>query len=124
MINKQDVKPVLPQGVVPYNTLVGKAIEATRSKAGVTQATMAAALQIGQSAYSKLESGQAAMTLVQLRLIAIQLNCDPHKIIKSADELAKQLETSGVDVPARKDDNNKAALLVGLGLLLALMSKG
>lgn len=59
-----------------------------------------------------------------IRLIAIQLNGDPHKIIKDADDLSKQLETSGVDVPARKDETNKAALLVGLGLLLAPMSKG
>lgn len=124
MIHKQSVKLGMPQGVVPYNTLVGKAIEAVRTRSGITQATMASALEIGQSAYSKLESGHAAMTLAQLRLIAIQLDCEPHKIIKDADDLAKQLETSGVEVPARKDETNKAALLVGLGLLLALMSKG
>lgn len=124
MIHKHSVKTVIPLGVVPYNTLVGKAIETMRSKAGVTQSNMATALEIGQSAYSKLESGQAAMTIAQLRLIAIQLGCDPHTILKEADDLAKQLEISGVDVPARKDETNKAALLVGLGLLLALMSKG
>ena len=59
-----------------------------------------------------------------MRLIAIQLNCDPQNIIKDADDLATQLETNGVDVPARKDETNKAALLVGLGLLLALISNG
>ncbi|RYX92903.1 MAG: XRE family transcriptional regulator [Comamonadaceae bacterium] len=124
MIDKSSVKTVMPLGVVPYNTLVGKAIEAMRSKAGVTQTNMAAALEIGQSAYSKLESGHAAMTIAQLRVIAMQLSCDPHKILKEADDLAKQLQVSGVDVPAKKDETNKAALLVGLGLLLALMSKG
>jgi hypothetical protein len=61
------------------------------------------------------------MTLAQLRLIAMQLGCKPHEILKRADELANELEDNGVDVPARKDDN-KAALLIGLGLLLAIMS--
>lgn len=110
------------KGVVPYNTLVGKAISDLRAKAGITQGDMAAALEIGQSAYSKLESGQASMTLVQLRLIALQLKCEPHEILASADNLANKLQDSGVEVPARKDDN-KAGLLIGLGLLLVLMSK-
>lgn len=117
------VKDFHARAVVPYNTLVGKAIEELRAKLGVTQAAMAAALEVGQSAYSKLESGQTAMTLAQLRLIAVHLHCEPHEILKKADALASQLENSGVEVPARKDDN-KAALLIGLGLLLALMSKG
>ena len=116
------VKNLHEKGVVPYNTLVGKAIGDRRAKAGITQGEMAAALEIGQSAYSKLESGQASMTLVQLRLIALQLKCEPHEILKTADSLASQLKDSGVEVPARKDDN-KAGLLIGLGLLLALMSK-
>lgn len=110
------------KGVVPYNTLVGKAISDLRAKAGITQGDMAAALEIGQSAYSKLESGQASMTLVQLRLIALQLKCESHEILASADNLANKLQDSGVEVPARKDDN-KAGLLIGLGLLLVLMSK-
>jgi transcriptional regulator with XRE-family HTH domain len=116
------VKNLHEKGVVPYNTLVGKAIGELRAKAGITQGEMAAALEIGQSAYSKLESGQASMTLVQLRLVALQLKCESHMILKTADMLASKLQDSGVDVPARKDDN-KAGLLIGLGLLLALMSK-
>lgn len=123
-MNKQViVNDLHEKGVVPYNTLVGKAISDLRAKAGITQGDMAAALEIGQSAYSKLESGQASMTLVQLRLIALQLKCEPHEILASADNLANKLQDSGVEVPARKDDN-KAGLLIGLGLLLVLMSKG
>lgn len=109
-------------GVVPYNTLVGKAIIELRAKAGMTQGEMAVALEITQSAYSKLESGQASMTLVQLRLVALQLKREPHEILQEADMLAKKLEDSGVEVPTRKDDN-KAGLMIGLGLLLVLMSK-
>lgn len=122
MNNSKHVNSLSTQGVVPYNTLVGKSIEKLRTQAGLTQADLSAALELGQSAYSKLESGQTAMTLAQLRLIASKLKCEPHEILKSADALALQLESSGVEVPAKKDEN-KAALLIGLGLLLALMSK-
>lgn len=117
------VKNLDAMGVVPYNTLVGKAIGELRAKVGITQGDMAAALEIGQSAYSKLESGQASMTLVQLRLVALQLKREPHQILQEADRLAKELESSGVQVPTRKEDN-KAGLMIGLGLLLVLMSKG
>ena len=116
------VKNIHEKAVVPYNTLVGKAIAELRAKVGITQGEMAAALEVGQSAYSKLESGHASMTLVQLRLVALQLKCEPHEILRNADSLASKLQDSGVEVPARKDDN-KAGLLIGLGLLLALMSK-
>ena len=123
MTKETIVKNLDAIGVVPYNTLVGKAIGELRAKAGMTQGELAAALEIGQSAYSKLESGQASMTLVQLRLVAQALACEPHEILQSADMLAKKLQDSGVEVPTRKEDN-KVGLLIGLGLLLALMSKG
>jgi transcriptional regulator with XRE-family HTH domain len=123
MTDELVVKNLEATGVVPYNTLVGKAIGGLRSEVGITQGDMAAALEIGQSAYSKLESGQASMTLVQLRLVALQLKREPHQILQEADRLAKELESSGVQVPTRKEDN-KAALMIGLGLLLVLMSKG
>lgn len=123
MTKEAIVKNLDATGVVPYNTLVGKAIGELRAKVGITQGEMAAALEIGQSAYSKLESGQASMTLVQLRLVALQLKHEPHEILQKADMLANKLQNSGVEVPTRKDDN-KAGLMIGLGLLLVLMSKG
>jgi len=123
MTDELVVKNLNATGVVPYNTLVGKAIGGLRAEVGITQGNMAAALEIGQSAYSKLESGQASMTLVQLRLVALQLKREPHQILQEADRLAKELQSSGVQVPTRKEDN-KAGLMIGLGLLLVLMSKG
>lgn len=123
MLSTSHVNNFATQGVVPYNTLVGKAIDEIRTRTGVTQSDMASALEIGQSAYSKLESGQAAMTLAQLRAVAVRLDCEPNDILRRSDGLARELERNGVQVPTKKDDN-KAAILIGLGLLLALMSKG
>jgi transcriptional regulator with XRE-family HTH domain len=111
------------EGVMPYSTLVGKVIEARRIERQLNQATLASALNIGQSAYSRLEAGQAAMTLAQLSKIAEVLGEPPGSILVAADRWAADLQQHGVSVPADKQDN-KAALLIGLGLLLALMAKG
>lgn len=118
-----NVKSSSIEAVIPYSTLVGKVIEVRRSAKQLTQATMASALEIGQSAYSRLEAGQAAMTLPQLSKIAGILGEEPNAILAEVDRLARDLKMRGVMVPAEKQDN-KAALLIGLGLLLALMAKG
>jgi transcriptional regulator with XRE-family HTH domain len=111
---------------MPYTTLVGKVIEERRLSMQLTQADMAAVLEIGQSAYSRLEAGQAAMTLPQLRKLAQVLGEEPHMILHKADTLAQQVQRHGVNVPPDKGDSqaDKAALLIGLGLLLALMTRG
>ncbi len=111
---------------MPYATLVGKVIEERRLAVQLTQADIAAALEVGQSAYSRLEAGQAAMTLPQLRKIAQLLGEEPHSILFKADTLAHQVQGHGVKVLADKADtqSDKAALLIGLGLLVALMSRG
>lgn len=120
------VKPLPMSGVLPYATLVGKVIEERRLSMQLTQADMAGVLEIGQSAYSRLEAGHASMTLPQLRKLAHALGEEPHMILLKADTLAQQMQNHGVPVPADKPDDpaDKAALLIGLGLLIALMSKG
>lgn len=126
MIHRNPVNPPPVSGVLPYTTLVGKVIEERRLSMQLTQADMAGVLEIGQSAYSRLEAGQAAMTLPQLRKLAQALGEEPHVILRKADTLAQQMLTHGVPVPADRVDNlsDKAALLIGLGLLVALMSRG
>lgn len=118
-----NVKLSAGEGVMPYLTLVGKVIEAARIKKQLTQADLASELNIGQSAYSRLEAGQAAMSLTQLRKISGVIGESPSSILASADAWANELQKRGVTVPEDKPDN-KAALLIGLGLLLALMTKG
>jgi transcriptional regulator with XRE-family HTH domain len=124
VIQRNPVKLPVP-GVMPYATLVGKVIEERRLAMRLTQADMAAVLEIGQSAYSRLEAGQAAMTLPQLRKLSVVLGLEPHAVLQVADAYARQVQALGVEVPADKVDNqvDKGALLIGLGLLVALMAK-
>lgn len=118
-VNPQAVKPVLP-----YSVLVGKIIEKLRRERELTQSQMAERLQIGQSAYSRLEAGQSAMTLPQLRKVARVMDMSPHQIMEKTEQAAQRLRAQGVEVPDEKAESplEKAGILVALGLLLALAS--
>lgn len=115
--------PSEPHGVMPYNMLVGTIIQRLREKAGLSQAALAKTVGLTQSAYSRIESGQTALTISLLRTISIALGSSPEEVLSKADSLSKQLIEKGVDVPAEKPADNsdlKAGLLIGLGVLVFL----
>lgn len=119
--------PPLARAVMPYNMLIGKILQRHRELLGKSQSEIAEAATLTQSAYSRIESGQTALTISNLRVIAGALGSTSDAVIKEADMLAKQLESQGVSVPPEKPengDNAKAALLIGLGILLMLLAKG
>jgi len=92
-----------------------------RKQRGLDQGIVAAQLGLSQSAYSRLESGDSNMSLAQLYSVAQALNTSPSAILYQADQAAHMLSQQGVQMVAEKPDN-KAAVLVGLGLLLALLA--
>jgi hypothetical protein len=78
------------------------------------------ALQISQPSYSRLEAGGSVLNMSQLRVIAKLVGTDPSRILELADDLAAKLTASGVEVVSEKRDNS-AAIVIGLGLLAALL---
>lgn len=106
--------------VVVYPTLVGKVIAELRESKGLKQSDIASALQISQPSYSRLEAGGSVLNMSQLRVIANAVGTDPSSIIGQADHLAARLSASGVEVVSEKRDNS-AAVVIGLGLLAALL---
>jgi transcriptional regulator with XRE-family HTH domain len=110
-----------PPAAVPYAAVVGGVVERLRKQRRVTQGQMAAALGIGQPAYSRLEQGQSAMNVFQLGHVAAQLCTTPSAIMSGADAVANQLRAQGVEV---KGDNElpAAAIFVGLGILAAILA--
>ena len=113
--------PPLVTPTVTYGAVVGQVIERLRASRGKTQDDLGAALGIGQSAYSRLEQGQTSMTLAQLRATAEFLASSPNLIIREADSLTVRLLAQGVVVKNDKDIS-PAAVLVGLGILAALIA--
>ena len=107
--------------VVPYPVLVGQIIQARRNQMGLHQNQIANAIGLSRSAYSRIESGDTSMTLSQLRPVARALGLAPSQLLTEADNYARRLEANGVSIPDVKAVN-PAALLIGLGLLTALVA--
>jgi transcriptional regulator with XRE-family HTH domain len=117
----------LPNAIIPYNVLVGKVIQQRRERSGKSQTEVAVGAGLTQSAYSRIELGQTALSVSHLRSIARTLNFKADAVIAEADRIAVQLEIQGVKVPDEKPDDGdmaKSALLIGLGILLAVLAGG
>lgn len=116
----------IPTAVMPYNALVGQVLQRRREALGKSQGAVAQAIGLTQSAFSRVESGQTALTVSHLRSLSVTLETTAESILSEADLLAKQLQAKGVQVPNEKPADNdnevKAALLIGLGILLAILS--
>ncbi len=110
-----------PKGVVPYTSIVGKLLQQQREARGILQTTVAEAVGLSQSAYSRLEKGESAMSITQLRQISQVIGAQPNSILAEAEKHATALKRRGVEVTEEKP-NNTAALLIGLGILLALLA--
>ena len=108
-----------PQPVVSYPTLVGRLLVHRREQLGFKQGTLAQAIGLSQSAYSRLESGDSVLNLSQLRNVCEQLGLSPAQLLHAADRYEAKLRRQGVAVVAEKPAN-PAAIAIGLGLLAAL----
>lgn len=117
--------PTVPNGIVPYNALIGHILQKQREQLGRSQFEVAQSVGLTQSAYSRVESGQTALTVTLLRALANALGKTTDEILFEADSLEKALIKQGVGVPMDKPSDNvelKAALLIGLGVLLVLLA--
>jgi transcriptional regulator with XRE-family HTH domain len=110
-----------PKGVVPYASIVGKLLQQQREARGILQTSVAEDVGLSQSAYSRLEKGESAMSITQLRQISQVIGAQPDLILAEAEKHATALKRRGVEVTEEKP-NNTAALLIGLGILLALLA--
>jgi transcriptional regulator with XRE-family HTH domain len=113
----------IPKPVITYAMLVGRIVEFHRGQMNIHQEHMAQTLGISQSAYSRLEQGQSAMSVTQLRMIAERLGTTSAVLIQNTDQYARQLRAQGVSVTDEKQ-NATAGVLIALGILAALIAAG
>jgi transcriptional regulator with XRE-family HTH domain len=109
------------QPTISYARLVGRIIEETRKQAKLTQIDMADALGVSQSAYSRLELGQTAMSVTQLRIIADKLRTTPQNVLQCATQYGNQLRAHGVTITDEKS-SSAASVLIALGFLAAIIA--
>lgn len=111
----------IPRPAIPYARVVGAVVEHYRKRRSITQEAIAKAVGVSQSAYSRLEQGQSAMNVVQLRAIAVQLGLTPDAIVRDAEGYAAQLQQQGVRITDVMPDS-AAGVLIALGILAALVA--
>ncbi|MSQ91423.1 MAG: XRE family transcriptional regulator [Gammaproteobacteria bacterium] len=112
----------LVKPTITYPALVGRIIEYRRKQLNVHQESIAAVLDITQSAYSRLEKGLSAMTVAQLQLVAAHLRTTPANILQATERYAGKFRAQGGEIVAEKQDSSAAGLLVALGILAAILA--
>jgi len=113
----------IPKAKMSYGALLGRIVEHRRSQLRIHQEAIAQALGVSQSAYSRLEKGQSAMSVTQLRIVAERLRTTPSDLLKHADQYATQLRAQGVEITDEKSDST-AGVMLALAILAALIAAG
>jgi transcriptional regulator with XRE-family HTH domain len=88
------------------------ALQHHREQSGRNQQQVAAALGVLQPAYSRIESGDTSISVMQLRIVARTLRIAPARILNEADQWTQQLRRQGVSVTDEKPAS-KAAVAIG-----------
>lgn len=107
---------------ITYGALLGRIIEYRRKQLDVLQEPIANALGITQSAYSRLEKGQSAMTVTQLRTIASHVRGTPAQLLEETERYAALFRRQGGEIIGEKQESSAAGVLVALGILAALLA--
>ncbi len=106
-----------------YGQILGQVIRGRREMQGMNLLSMANSMELASaSGWSRVETGDTAMTIAQLRRAARKLGTQPAEIVRQADVLAAQLEANGVKVHDEKP-KNIGKWLMGAGIL-ALLAGG
>ncbi len=108
------------QAVVSYPSIVGKTIAGLRDMSGIKQGDFAVSLGLSPSAYSRLEAGESALSIIQLRNIALLLGISPSELLVYAERHEAALRQKGAEVVSEKKDLSPA-VAIGLGLLAAVI---
>lgn len=102
---------ILP--TVTFAEVLGGVLRYRRKQAGMNQAEVAERIGLSTSAWSRIENGQADMTVVQLQIAAPALNADAWELLKLADSLCKKMVFSKILVVERTPDKIGTQWMLG-----------
>ncbi len=87
-----------------FPAVVGAVLSALRkaSKNEITQSDMAGAIGATVSTWSRIETGETALTIEQLAQAAIQLGVRPSEILSAAEEKTAELQEKGVSIEPKR----------------------
>jgi transcriptional regulator with XRE-family HTH domain len=109
---------------VRYATLVGQTLSWYRQLAAVEQTTVADAVGVTQSTWSKIERGESALTVEQFAKAASALGRSPLEIMQAVEHSLTQLQLQGVQVLRdRPNPPISGGALLGIAALALLIAK-
>ncbi len=106
-----------------YAEVVGHVVRGARELRRMDLATMATAVALSSSGWSRVETGETTMTLAHLRRAAHTLGLEPWELVQRADRLSSDLRTRGVVVHDDKP-RNLGKLFAGGAAILAVLAGG
>lgn len=99
-----------------FPAVVGLVLAARRKAKPMTQAEMAEATQVTTSTWSRIETGETALTVEQLALAAEALGTRPSEILRAAEEIRIVLGQRRVQTLIKRSEWDASA--PGAGVLL------
>lgn len=120
-----------------FPQLLGSVLRHHRKSKGVKQEYLAQALGVGPSAWSRIESGNSTINVVQLRQVARMLETSPSELLRQVESAERDLRAripgfQVLDQNARKlDERTKkglwilggATLFTAIGTMIGAMSR-
>ena len=97
-----------------YPAVVGYVLGWHRDQASMNQNELAQLMGMSPSTWSRIERGESALTMDQLAAVAQVLEVEPGRILRDADNVARQLTRRGVQVERKRVPD---AIGAGLALL-------
>lgn len=104
-----------------YPAVVGAFLAASRKEKGLSQSDLAEAVGLTVSTWSRIESGESALTIEQLAQAAQTLNLEPSALLRAVEDKIAELSSKGITTNATRTDiatiaASGAIPLMGAGL--------
>ena len=111
------------QNSTTYTAIIGAALRKARERGDREQSEIAASLGLTQSSYSRIESGQTSITMVQLSRICQVLDIRPEMFVGEVERVKLGLIHQGVTVHTDKQSaigDGVTNVLLGAALLAVI----
>jgi len=118
-MSSADLKPE-----TTFPAIIGRVIVRFRKELAVDQSSLAAAVGVTQSTWSRIERGESSLTVEQLAIAAECLRVNTITIWSDAEKAVRELKSQGVIVKMAKKSEKKdhtGAAIIGAAALGALV---
>jgi transcriptional regulator with XRE-family HTH domain len=114
--------------ITSYSAIVGQVLINLRTERDIKQGSLAEAVGVGQSTWSRIEKGEVALSVDQLARAAGFLAVSPSTILSWADQAADKIRQerevevlNAKPVEVKERSVSTGAILLGAGALAALI---